>query len=58
MWRRENPAVVKKDDSKECAAMLTEQVNLTDRYNYLILNAEGRGNFIGMNMSVDNLIGG
>ncbi len=58
MWRRENPAVVKKDGSKECAAMLTEQVNLTDRYNYLILNAEGRGNFIGMNMSVDNLIGG
>lgn len=54
-WRRENPTDVKKDDSPECQKMLENGQNLTDRYNYLILNAEGRGNYIGMNMSIDNL---
>ena len=54
-WRRENPARVKEDDSEECQRMLKEEKNLTDRYNYLILNARGRGHYIGMNMSVDNL---
>ena len=57
-WRRENPAIVKADDSPECRRMLEEEKNLTDRYNYLILNAVGHGHYIGMNMSVDNLCGG
>ena len=56
MWRRENPAVVKRDDSEECRQMIENAQNLTDRYNYLILNAVGRGHYIGMNMSVDNLV--
>lgn len=58
MWRRENPAVVKQDDSEECRQMVEDERNLTDRYNYLILNAKGRGHYIGMNMSVDNLTSG
>ena len=57
-WRRENPAVVKEDDSEECQRMLKEEKNLTDRYNYLILNAVGHGHYIGMNMCVDNFAGG
>lgn len=56
-WRRENPTLVKEDNSEECQRMLKDGENLTDRYNYLILNAVGRGHYIGMNMSVDNFSG-
>jgi D-arabinan exo alpha-(1,3)/(1,5)-arabinofuranosidase (non-reducing end) len=34
------------------------EVNLTDRENYLILEAEGRGHYVGCNLSVHNLYGG
>lgn len=57
-WRRENPAKVIPDDSEEYRMMREEERNLTDRYNYLILHAVGRGHYIGMNMSVDNFSGG
>ncbi len=32
--------------------------NLSDRDNYLVLEAEGKGNYVGMNMSIDNIEGG
>lgn len=53
-FNRENPTVgwahkIAKD------APLVEQPNLSDRDNYLLLNAEGKGNFIGFNLSVTNL---
>ena len=57
-WRRENAIRVKNDGTPECVKMLDEQLNLSDKYNYLILNAEGHGHYIGMNMSVDNLSNG
>lgn len=34
------------------------QVNLTDRDNYLLLEAEGRGHYVGCNLSIHNLYGG
>jgi hypothetical protein len=33
-------------------------VNLTDKDNYLLLEAEGRGHFVGCNLSIHNLYGG
>lgn len=53
-FRRENPTVgwaphIAKD------APLVEQPNLSDRDNYMLLEAEGKGNFIGFNLSVTNL---
>ncbi|MFO7612947.1 MAG: glycoside hydrolase family 172 protein [Clostridia bacterium] len=32
--------------------------NLSDKDNYLILEAEGRGTYVGVNMSIDNIEGG
>lgn len=53
-FRRENPTVgwahhIAKDTP------LVDQPHLSDRDNYLLLEAEGRGNFIGFNLSVTNL---
>jgi D-arabinan exo alpha-(1,3)/(1,5)-arabinofuranosidase (non-reducing end) len=52
-WRRENPC-------PPPAALQSEdgQVNLSDADNYLLLEAEGRGHFVGANLSVHNLLGG
>lgn len=61
-WRRENP----------CKAILAEGVekltpenqtgdigkNLTGKENYVILEAEGRGNYVGCILNVDNIAGG
>ncbi len=33
-------------------------VNLTDKDNYLLMEAEGRGHFVGCNLSIHNLYGG
>jgi hypothetical protein len=62
-WRRENPTdgwmprVPDRPDpehyKKVCARM-----QLTDEGNYVILDAEGRGHYVGCNLSVDNLQGG
>ena len=57
-WRRENPAGVAGDPNDPAYKKMLEGRNLTDKYNYLILEADGRGTYIGMNMSVDNLCGG
>jgi len=50
-WRRENPCTPP-PPSKD------PEVNLTDEHNYLILDAEGRGHYVGCNLSVHNLYGG
>jgi len=47
-WRRENPC-----DGQQGAA-----VNLDGKGNYLIMQAEGRGHYVGCNLSVHNLGGG
>ena len=52
-WRREDPTALTDDGSPEFAAMKNGK-NLTDRYNYRILYAEGEGNFLGVSMSIDN----
>ncbi|NSW90551.1 MAG: DUF2961 domain-containing protein [Firmicutes bacterium] len=49
-WRRENPC--KASEGKD------KGINLSDTNNYLILEAEGRGHYIGTNMSINNLQGG
>ena len=48
-WRRENPALTPPEADTEH--------NLTDKYNFRILYAEGAGNFLGVNMSIDNITG-
>lgn len=48
-WRRENPCKGIKDGDGR---------NLSDRDNYLILEAEGEGHYIGFNLSINNLEGG
>ena len=61
-WRRENRVCEgDKYDLSGVSDPLLEKMeqgrNLTDRYNYLLLYAEGRGNFLGVNMSIDNRAG-
>ena len=51
-WRRENPC---QPPTRQGA---DSQVNLTDADNYLLLEAEGAGHFVGANLSVHNLYGG
>src|SRR5262245_59859212 len=51
-WRRENPCRAPRKQSDDW------QVNLTDEDNYLLLETEGRGHFVGANLSVHNLQGG
>jgi hypothetical protein len=47
-WRRENP----------CDGIPANAINLDGEGNYLILQAEGRGHYVGCNLSVHNLTGG
>lgn len=51
-WRRSNPCPPPTHQGED------PNVNLTDRDNYLILEAEGRGHYVGCNLSVHNLYGG
>jgi hypothetical protein len=52
-WRRENPCPSPSEKQSEDG-----QVNLSDKDNYLLLDAVGRGHFVGANLSVHNLQGG
>lgn len=57
-WRRENPtAGIKGDLSAQGLNYWTllSEPNLDGRENYVILHAEGRGHFVGCNLSVDNI---
>lgn len=56
-WRRENPtqaAVDLKDPSRDFRNT-NEIVNLDGKLNYLILEAEGRGHYVGCNLSIDHI---
>lgn len=52
-WNRENPCRPPAEPQKG-----DWQVNLSDRDNYLFLEAKGAGHFVGANLSVHNLCGG
>lgn len=64
-WRRENPvkgwtgngSVWNSQDWRQRMSG-PDGINLSDENNFLILEAEGRGHYIGMNMSIDNLYKG
>ena len=43
-WRRDNPTKAQ-----------STRVNLDGKYNYVILEAEGKGHYVGCNISIDNL---
>ena len=51
-WNRNNPC------PPPAEAPDDPDVNLSDRHNYLILQAEGRGHYVGCNLSIHNLYGG
>lgn len=57
-WRRENPFVTPNGEGDPLYDEMLEGRNLTDKYNYRILYAEGRGTYLGVNMSIDNRTGG
>lgn len=52
-WRRVNPCPGREDGREEGA-----EPNLTGKDNYIILEAKGRGHYVGCNYSVHNLHGG
>ena len=54
LWRRENPC----PPPTHLSDPNDPEVNLSDRDNYLILEAEGRGHYVGTVLSVHNLYGG
>lgn len=54
-WRRENPCKAVKFDKK---IPESKQSNLTGKENYLILEAEGKGHYVGCNLSIHNLSSG
>jgi len=51
-WRRENPCIAVPRPEKG------EAKNLTGKENYVILEAKGRGNYVGCILNVDNIVGG
>jgi hypothetical protein len=60
-WRRENPTdgwVPVRPQQQPDWGGVNQAPNLTDRENYLFLEAKGRGHFVGVNLSVHNLCGG
>lgn len=60
-WRRENPTdgwVPVRPEQQPDNMEIGDAVNLTDRENYLFLEARGRGHFVGVNLSVHNLCSG
>ncbi len=56
-WRRENPtkATVDLTNANESFATTNERVNLDGANNYLILDAEGRGHYVGCHVSIDHI---
>jgi len=61
-WRRENPckAILPEGVEKLTPENQTGDIgkNLTGKENYVILEAEGRGNYVGCILNVDNIAGG
>ena len=52
-WRRENPTTVHEPDGWGTMNGQPDRQNLTGRHNYLILEAEGRGHYVGCHIDVD-----
>jgi len=61
-WRRENPCdgwvPLEPGKQPESSHGSGGAVNLTDAENYLVLEAKGRGHYVGVNLSVHNLCNG
>jgi hypothetical protein len=58
-WRRENPCEkVDPEHKPEDLYFIHHGINLTGDNNYVILNAKGRGNYVGCILQIDNLRGG
>ena len=64
-WRRENPCSGWKGEGSVRGSLewrrrvaAEDGVNLTGEENYVILEAEGKGHYVGCNLSVDNLFRG
>ncbi|MFC1735354.1 glycoside hydrolase family 172 protein [Candidatus Hydrogenedentota bacterium] len=58
-WNRENTCEkVEPEDLEEGLFYLGQGINLTGDDNYVILDAEGRGNYAGCILQVDNITGG
>ena len=57
LWRRENPTAPTTDlgDPAVNFPATNERVNLDGEDNYLILEAEGRGHYVGCNLSIDHI---
>ncbi len=49
-WRRENPTIVRPPDAVDDGQ---QRLNTTGKENYLILDAEGRGHYVGCHLDVD-----
>ena len=56
-WRRRNPTVNPDDTGDELYDKMMQGSNQTDKYNFPILYAEGRGNYLGINLYIDNITG-
>lgn len=56
-WRRENPAPPRIDLGNRSSNFpkTNELINLDGHDNYLVLDAEGRGHYVGCNISIDHL---
>ena len=55
-WRRENPTTPKMETQSNTP--LWDGVNLDGRENYVALEAQGRGQMVGLHLQVDNIAGG
>jgi len=53
-WRRENPTCLPEVTEDSLYDNMVAGFNLTDKYNYEILNVKGHGTFVGVNMYIDN----
>jgi hypothetical protein len=53
-WRRENPTVAEPQPEDPW----TKGYNLTGEANYVLLDAEGQGNYVGHILQIDNIAGG
>lgn len=54
-WRRENPTAASIDLSDPTSPKPNEIVNLDGKLNYVIVEATGRGHYVGCNLSVDHI---
>ena len=56
-WRRENPTkgLMDKTDPKLSIRKVWKEANTSGKENYTILDARGKGHFVGCNLSIDNI---